>query len=361
MASLSVCMIVKDEEQLLPPLLESLKPFADELVVVDTGSSDSTVSIAKDSGALVSYFEWCDDFSAARNESLIRATKEWIFMLDADQKIAEADLIKIPTLIQGPAQVYSFEERHYGKLFTVRGMKPLQGEFPDLEVGVGYRSERVLPLFPNDPSIRYSKRIHESIEESVKEGARFPITESGLVLHHYGHFYEDRQKARAALYERLSTLKYEEHRDDWQAVYELGVQFYHNGKFHEAREYLERARELKPNHSVTWSNLGAAYFRLGEAAEARALLVEAMNRFPTSADVYSNAGVVLLRLNDLQGAEDACRHALSLNPTLLPAHRTLIKSLLSQGKSETAKNSLRDALSLYPEDAQLKKLFLSIS
>jgi glycosyltransferase involved in cell wall biosynthesis len=88
---ISLCMIVKDEAQRLPRCLASAKPYVDETVVVDTGSQDETISIAKEYGAKVSSFQWCDDFAAARNYSLSLATGQWILLLDADEELVVED------------------------------------------------------------------------------------------------------------------------------------------------------------------------------------------------------------------------------------------------------------------------------
>lgn len=73
--SISLCMIVKDEEEYLPRCLKSIKDIVDEIIIVDTGSKDKTVEIAKSFGANVYYFKWTNNFSEARNESLKYATK----------------------------------------------------------------------------------------------------------------------------------------------------------------------------------------------------------------------------------------------------------------------------------------------
>jgi len=90
--SVSFCMIVKDEEERLSTALESIKSFADEIIVVDTGSTDRTVEIAESYGAKVYYHEWEKDFSKARNQSISYATKEWVGILDADEEIVQNDL-----------------------------------------------------------------------------------------------------------------------------------------------------------------------------------------------------------------------------------------------------------------------------
>ena len=82
---LSFCMIVKNEEASLPQCLNSVKDVVDEMVVLDTGSTDKTVEIAKEFGAKVYHFEWCNDLSAARNESLKYVQGDWVLVLDADE------------------------------------------------------------------------------------------------------------------------------------------------------------------------------------------------------------------------------------------------------------------------------------
>lgn len=95
MASVSLCMIVKNEEHYLPGCLDSVKGIADEIILVDTGSTDSTRKIGERSGAKIYSFQWIDDFSAARNFSFSKATKEFILWLDADDVFLPNDREKL--------------------------------------------------------------------------------------------------------------------------------------------------------------------------------------------------------------------------------------------------------------------------
>ena len=99
MVSLSACLIVKNESLLLSRCLESLRSFVDEIIVVDTGSTDNTIEIAHSHGAQVKYFTWIDDFSAARNESLRHASGDWILYIDADEVIDSVNAGKIRQVI----------------------------------------------------------------------------------------------------------------------------------------------------------------------------------------------------------------------------------------------------------------------
>jgi tetratricopeptide (TPR) repeat protein len=98
MTTLSFCAIVKNESQNLARCLASVKPYVDELVIVDTGSTDETIAIAQQYGAKVSHFEWCDDFSAARNYACSLVTGDWILTLDADEELvvhSKEDLLNV--------------------------------------------------------------------------------------------------------------------------------------------------------------------------------------------------------------------------------------------------------------------------
>src|SRR5687767_4841401 len=97
--TLSLCMIARDAERTLPRALKSARPFMDEIVVVDTGSLDSTRRVAEEFGARVFDFPWCDSFSAARNHSLEQATGDWVFWMDADDLLPQASGFELRRLV----------------------------------------------------------------------------------------------------------------------------------------------------------------------------------------------------------------------------------------------------------------------
>ena len=94
MVEISLCMIVKNEEDVIGRCLECVKEVVDEIIIVDTGSTDSTVEIAKEYTNKIYNFEWVDDFAKARNYSFSKATKDYIMWLDADDIILEKDLLE---------------------------------------------------------------------------------------------------------------------------------------------------------------------------------------------------------------------------------------------------------------------------
>src|SRR5580698_3849853 len=96
--NVSLCMIVRHEEADLQACLDTAADLVNEIIVVDTGSTDGTMDIARRNRARVFAFPWCDNFAAARNESIRRATGDWIFWLDADDRIEDASGPKLKAL-----------------------------------------------------------------------------------------------------------------------------------------------------------------------------------------------------------------------------------------------------------------------
>ena len=103
--NISLCMIVRDEEECLPRCLESARGIVDEIIVVDTGSTDRTVGIALAFGAKVVSFPWSGDFSEARNRGLDLATCEWILALDADEELPEETRANLRPVAKPPTRL----------------------------------------------------------------------------------------------------------------------------------------------------------------------------------------------------------------------------------------------------------------
>ncbi|RMF35665.1 MAG: glycosyltransferase [Chlorobiota bacterium] len=173
---LTLAMIVRDEEDVLPTCLRSVRDCADQIVIVDTGSHDRTIAIAEEFGAEVYHFPWCDDFAAARNESLRHASGEWILYLDADEQLDATSAHQLRSLLERqPPQVG-------GLLCTIvsphrvgmGGSETHRGAYPRLFRNYGY------------PRIAFRGRVHEQITPAIIEcgGA---IVHSPIVIHHRGY------------------------------------------------------------------------------------------------------------------------------------------------------------------------------
>ena len=121
MVTISLCMIVKDEEDVIARCLNSVKDIADEIIIIDTGSTDNTKNIVKDFTNKVFDFDWINDFSAARNYSFSKATMDYILWLDADDIILEEDRIKLKQLKQSIDPIVDIVMMKYNVGFDVKG------------------------------------------------------------------------------------------------------------------------------------------------------------------------------------------------------------------------------------------------
>jgi len=159
---LSLAMIVKDEAPRLSDCLAHLQGFSDELVVVDTGSTDGTQDIAADFGCRVATFRWRDDFAAARNAAHRQCSGAWIFVLDPDERIAPADQQAIRALAaQAPVKAYRFITRNYTNARDRNDFVPASPGDPDARGFAGWYPSAKVRLYPNRPEIRFEGAVHE--------------------------------------------------------------------------------------------------------------------------------------------------------------------------------------------------------
>lgn len=204
--TISACLIVKDEERHIERALESLAGVADEIIVVDTGSGDSTVEKARALGAKVYFFEWIDDFSAARNHSLAQATGEWILVLDADEELVAEDQAAVLAAAADPSV-----DAYY---FTINDIRP-DGVRSDY-------STQFLQMFRNRPCYRYEGAIHEQIVPALlRHGAT--IRHAPVRVNHYGYQPEVRfEKDKGARNMRILEQQRERNPDDPFVYFNLG-------------------------------------------------------------------------------------------------------------------------------------------
>jgi tetratricopeptide (TPR) repeat protein len=189
--SVSLCMIVKNERDHLSRC--SVKPFVDEIIIVDTGSTDETKEIALVFGACVYDYVWSEDFSEARNFALSMAKGDWVLVLDADEVLSAADTEKFKqTLNSAPAKPSAFriQTRNYSNKCNTFNFKTNQGEFFE-EQGIGWYPSDKVRLFTNDPRIRFEYPVHELVEPSLKR-SNIPVQDCPLVVHHYGTLEDDK-------------------------------------------------------------------------------------------------------------------------------------------------------------------------
>lgn len=261
--SVAVAMIVCDEERSLARAITSVRPHVDRVVVVDTGSTDTTVSIARSHDAVVGGFTWCDDFAAARNAALALADADWNLVLDADEWVTGGardieELRHRPPHQVGLAQV----ESTYSS-----------GERLDTSAELGVR---VLPR-----GVRYVGRVHERADSML------PVWRTDVVIAHDG--YEAAQAARKeGRNEQLLRTALEECPDDPFLRYQLGKDFDVRGRWTEAARELLAAGVA--GYGASWGHdllVRSIHVltRLGRPEEALRLGRDVGTAWPSSPDI----------------------------------------------------------------------------
>jgi len=223
--TISVCVIVKDEEEMLGQCLESIVDVADEIVVVDTGSKDKTVEIAEEFGANVFHHPWNDSFSEARNYSLRHATGDWILVIDADEVLERED---IPKVLES-----KWQKEFNAVCFAVYSTLP--GQIGGVNMGKNYSAR----LFKNRKSVYYEGIVHNVLKLPKKTAT------SEIRMYHYG--YDLRADKMSEKFERSIKLllkQVEEDPEDAFVRYNTAQMFISRDFVKEAEEHAKKIVEI---------------------------------------------------------------------------------------------------------------------
>ncbi len=224
--AMSACFIVKDEERFLERSLKSIRPYVAEIVVLDTGSSDSSVSIAGRHADAVGHFEWIGDFSAARNACAALASHDWIFAMDADEEVVEFDIARVAEIIA--------DERIIGRY----GQRDLT------ESGEDVKTHRVARVY-NKKFSAYANPIHET-PVPLEAGAPRRLAELPVLADHYGYLAAIASgRGRNARNRELLLLEIEKNPADAYNYYQLGKNYSFAGEKEKACEAFAKALSLE--------------------------------------------------------------------------------------------------------------------
>ena len=357
---LSLCMIVRNEADMLSTCLKAAEGAVDEICILDTGSTDDTVEIARSFGARVETAEWADDFSSARNQSLEMAKGEWILVLDADEILSAGAKNGLRHVMNAPDVIAASLQ------FT--------NDYGDRSIDC-----LILRMFKNHPSHRFQNIIHEQVLPSILETIQSEggaIITANVHVDHLGYRPEVREaqgkdERNLRLFERATAA------DPTNAYlwYKFGDFLRRDRDTARIVECLEKSLsilEAKPAEEVT---------RLTYCAEAAALLsleighmgswsdavectTHALGRYAPSAMLYWVHGQACLEVGQFVEAEEAFRTCMSYDgkATHVPARPDIMqgrsqlgiaRARAGQGKSEDATRFIAAGVEKYPECAEL--------
>lgn len=295
----TAALIVRDEEAVLGACLDSLQDLVDEVVVVDTGSSDECVALAAGRGASVIHHRWRDDFSEARNVSLDAARGKWILYIDADERVVGGSRATLESLLTDATEV----------AFRLL-LRPTLGSTP-------YREYR---LWRNDPRIRFEGVIHEKVVPSIHRVAAADGRGIGLadiLLQHVGYEGDQTRKHRRNL--PLLRRALEAEPDDLFVRDHLARVLDGLGQLDEAEQVLDDAVEVARSHAFA-DPLGVLVCaelvrrRSARGAAVQPLLSEARTAYPENCVLLSLEGHELIRIGAYGEAVERFDCCLAFDP-----------------------------------------------
>lgn len=266
MKTVALCMIVKNEEDFLRRCLDSVVDKVDQIVIVDTGSTDDTVSIAKEYTNEVYHFDWIDDFSIARNESLKYAKTDYILVLDADE------------YIEGPIDILEGIDTDADYYFT---------KIHNIMTQDRAINHLAIRLFANNRGLHYCNRLHEHLN-TYEDKDRFKASFSNFTIMHTGYTDEMlnvRQKSQRNLSLMLKEVK---ENPSVYNLFNMGRTYNWIGDHEQAIEYLKQAYPLSKELTILPELIATLCRSLGELRrynEALSILQEAVKVLPSEVDL----------------------------------------------------------------------------
>ena len=349
--TISLSMIVRDEAQFLADCLTSVQGVVDEIVVVDTGSQDNTVEIARSLGARVFHHPWDEDFAAARNRGLSECTGDWVLSLDADERLDPATKHEIRAAAAQPGV-----DAWYLRMVSLEGETPAGDEV------------RMIRLFRRTPGTRYVGRIHEQVVQD------FPNKKWGdcqAIFHHYGYdpsIYKARRKKERYL--QILELGLQDMQEGTDPI-RRGSYLYYRAMLSNGDQHLHRLAELaqfieaEGHHlkgRIPWIPAGLTYYALalldaGQPLKAAQTACGVLEEFGEAPVLHAIVGTAHLAAGKLEQAERELSPAFDPRPVVdrshqdysLPAGLAQRMAKVVLGQLRERQGRLLEAESLYRE------------
>jgi len=288
--SISACLIVKNEESLLPRCLGSIRSAVDEIIVADTGSEDRTVEIAKSFGAKVTEHPWEDDFSKHRNQAISCATSDWILILDADEALFPEDAARLRTVAGETRCDYLFLQ-----CYDLDRKGAVRGVFNQIR------------LFRNRMGIHYEGRIHNQL----RVAGQGEVTR--LRFRHYGYdLAPEKMEEKHRRTVSLLAKRIEEEPDNGLCRMQLSTSYALHGDFEKAIDEGMHAIRLMqvrgdhdPHFATAFYNVAHGHYMLGRPDEAEEFCLAGLRHFDKDLNAYHFLAALYLRKQEWEKCKEA--------------------------------------------------------
>lgn len=393
---LSLCMIVRDEAANLPACLDSVQDLVDEIVIIDTGSTDHTITVAQTYGARVESYTWQHDFAIARNYALEFAQGEWILVLDADEILNTEVIPHIAQLIS---------QDQYLLINLVRQ-----------EIGASQSPYSLVSrLFRKHPQIKFTRPYHAIIDDSVEairqtENYWQVVNLPMVAIKHYGYSrsvinQKNKFSLAAAAMEKFyashpndpyvcnklgalyiasgdllkgikllenGLLNYEQNHDNsddqlgYELHYHLGLAYCRNSQWEDSLFHYQMAIQADIFAILklgAYNNLGNLLLNVGNYQDAKIAYEAVISIDPNLAIGYYNLGLACKGMNDLSGAIANYSKSIEIHPEYAEAYQNLGVVLLKLGNINSSLEALQTAINLHEKQgnfAESQKLISNL-
>lgn len=394
---ISLCMMVKNEELLIENGLKRAAPYVDEIIVVDTGSTDRTVAIAKKYGAKIIHHKWDGYSGRARNAYLRRALGDWILALDGDECIATKDMVKIRNLIKDPVvSAYYFYLRDYHKNYNLlSNWHPNDGSYPQEEKFSrcpGWATSKLVRLFRRSDVLSYDENAittHVSFKYMNFKKKSIKIKNTDVALHHFQYlkgadsYIAWKWKRRLAQELRhikkfpydvhvcvnvaksffslgkdtlaIQLLKRILHRcPSSEAHFVLGMIYKEKKKLNLAEWHLQKAVRLSEMPTDPLTVLGMVYTLQNKFLLARDVLQRALKMHPKHLLGINALGILREKMGFLKSAERCFKQAVGIHPEFGEAYFNLGLLYKTQCRMRKARQCFLKVLRINPRDTEAR-------
>jgi len=396
--SVSSCLIIKNEERNLDKCLESISKFSDEIIIVDTGSTDKSKEIATKFTDKIFDFNWNDNFAEARNFALSKATKDFIFSIDADEYVENPEEINL-TLSNKKSNTGGWLVNIISSAYGANG-------------NIEKMQTSLLRLFINHPKIKYSGIIHEQVFDSIS-ALGLKIENSNIILQHSGYMlsqedFKRKQKRNIELLKKAlnkepenyyllthlgktysALAMHNEAKEIFKKVIDncsdneiykvdalnyYTVLLFEEKKYHDAINYSKKSLEIIPKQANVYYIIGDAYFHLNELDNAYYAYKEALNYVDTEdiiskilgqyqipkENIYYKIGFVLSEMKIYDDAIKNFENGLRINPTDFSCLLGIANTAYQMQNYDLGNSFLKEIEKIYPNNPYVKNLRDSI-
>ena len=360
MPTLSLAMIVKNESANLPRCLRSVQGLVDEVVVVDTGSTDDTVGIAQSFGAKVSSFQWIDDFAAARNESLRRCTGDWVLILDGDESVDALDHARIRNVCteEGPAGYFLTLRSYFldaGGVMLDQVIRPNDTPYQEGSEYGHYADFPSVRLSRRFPDLRFEGRIHELLATYFLE-RKLPVGTLEAVIHHFGKVDIAREEEKKDRYLRMAQDLAAADPKNSQAWFNVMIQAAAARNWELVIQAGETFLALQPRPLPTvLTTMALAFQEAGRPAEAIPLLRRVLLGNPKHAMASTRLAVALAQTGHRDEGQRLLERLIKAQPELPTPRLNLAELQLNANRVEQARKTLKQGIEVCPGDARLRE------